>query len=84
MLITRTRDPRQVYEEVDWGLLVFFVGLFLIVGGAEKAGITARLLEIADHWNLHDPSTLVGNLTITGSVASVVRQKFLNTLLLTA
>src|SRR6266536_5336783 len=72
LLITRTLDPHKLYEEVDWGLLVFFVGLFLIVGGAEKAGITARLLEIADHWNLHDPSTLVGNLTITGSVASVV------------
>src|SRR5437879_449140 len=24
MLITRTRDPHLVYEEVDWGLLVFF------------------------------------------------------------
>ena len=40
MLITRTRDPRLVYDEVDWGLLVFFVGLFLIVGGAENAGMT--------------------------------------------
>src|SRR5262249_11571881 len=38
MLITRTRDPHLVYERVDWGLLVFFVGLFVIVGGAEKAG----------------------------------------------
>ena len=40
MLITRTRDPHLVYEEVDWGLLVLFVGLFLIVGGAENAGLT--------------------------------------------
>jgi hypothetical protein len=24
MLITRTRDPHLVYEEVDWGLLFFF------------------------------------------------------------
>src|SRR5213594_384465 len=31
MLITRTREPREVYDEVDWGLLVFFIGLFLIV-----------------------------------------------------
>jgi len=31
LLITRTRDPHLVYEEVDWSLLVFFVGLFLIV-----------------------------------------------------
>jgi Na+/H+ antiporter NhaD/arsenite permease-like protein len=52
LLISRTLEPQLVYKEVDWGLLVFFVGLFLIVGGAENAGITTRLLDIARHWNL--------------------------------
>ena len=52
LLITRTTEPRKLYEEVDWGLLIFFVGLFLIVGGAENAGIVARLLAFARHWNL--------------------------------
>jgi Na+/H+ antiporter NhaD/arsenite permease-like protein len=54
MLITRTRDPRLVYDEVDWGLLVFFVGLFLIVGGAENAGLTRYLFEIAERFNLQN------------------------------
>jgi Na+/H+ antiporter NhaD/arsenite permease-like protein len=52
LLITRTLEPQRLYKEVDWGLLVFFVGLFLIVGGAENAGITGRLLDVARHWNL--------------------------------
>ncbi len=52
LLITRTTEPRKLYDEVDWGLLVFFVGLFLIVGGAENSGIVARLLAFARHWNL--------------------------------
>ena len=52
LLITRTLEPQEVYKQVDWGLLVFFVGLFLIVGGAENAGITTRLLAVAQHWNL--------------------------------
>lgn len=52
MLVTRTTDPRKLYQEVDWGLLVFFVGLFLIVGGAEKTGLVAQLLRLAEHWNL--------------------------------
>ncbi len=52
MLITRTRDPHLVYEEVDWGLLVFFIGLFLIVGGAENAGLTDRLLAFGQRLNL--------------------------------
>jgi Na+/H+ antiporter NhaD/arsenite permease-like protein len=52
LLITRTLEPQKLYKEVDWGLLVFFVGLFLIVGGAENAGITGKLLDLARHWNL--------------------------------
>jgi Na+/H+ antiporter NhaD/arsenite permease-like protein len=57
MLIGKTHEPRQVYDEVDWGLLVFFVGLFLIAGGAENAGLTARLLQAAQRWNLQSSST---------------------------
>lgn len=53
LLITRTTEPRLVYDEVDWGLLVFFVGLFIIVGGAERAGLTARLLQPLIALNLH-------------------------------
>jgi Na+/H+ antiporter NhaD/arsenite permease-like protein len=52
LLISRTLEPQKLYKEVDWGLLVFFVGLFLIVGGAENAGIAGRLLGFAQHWNL--------------------------------
>jgi len=53
LLITRTTEPRLVYDEVDWGLLVFFVGLFIIVGGAERAGLTERMLQPFVAWNLH-------------------------------
>ena len=53
LLITRSTEPRLVYEEVDWGLLVFFTGLFIIVGGAERAGLTERLLQPFMAWNLH-------------------------------
>src|SRR5439155_9522223 len=53
LLITRTLDPRKMYDEVDWGLLVFFVGLFVIVGGAERAGLTSNLLRPIATWNLH-------------------------------
>ncbi len=66
MLITRTRNPRLVYDEVDWGLLVFFIGLFLIVGGAENAGLTRYLFEIAKRFNLQN----VGIFTATAAVLS--------------
>jgi len=53
LLVTRTTEPRRVYEQVDWGLLVFFIGLFIIVGGAERAGLTETLLRSFAAWNLH-------------------------------
>jgi len=64
LLITRTLEPQRLYKEVDWGLLVFFVGLFLIVGGAENAGITTRLLDIAQQWNLQ--RTWIFTITVAG------------------
>jgi len=69
MLITRTLNPRLVYDEVDWGLLVFFVGLFLIVGGAENAGLTHYLFALADRFNLQSTAVLT---VITALLSNVV------------
>ncbi len=66
MLITRTRDPHLVYKEVDWGLLVFFIGLFLIVGGAENVGLTAHLLGFGRRFNLQH----LGVLTLVTAILS--------------
>jgi Na+/H+ antiporter NhaD/arsenite permease-like protein len=72
MLITRTREPRLVYEEVDWGLLVFFIGLFVIVGGAEDAGLTGHLLAFANHWNLHHPAVFTAVVAVLSNLVSNV------------
>jgi Na+/H+ antiporter NhaD/arsenite permease-like protein len=81
LLITRTLEPQKLYEEVDWGLLVFFVGLFLIVGGAENAGMTGRLLGIAQHWNLQRLSvftiSVAGLCNIVNNVPAVMLLKSL-------
>ena len=45
MVITRAR-PERVLHEVDWSTLIFFTGLFIIVGAAEQAG-TIQLLSSA-------------------------------------
>jgi Na+/H+ antiporter NhaD/arsenite permease-like protein len=72
MLITRTRYPREVYQKVDWGLLVFFVGLFLIVGGAENAGLVARLLSLTRGWNLEHPAAFTVVTALLSNVVSNV------------
>ncbi|HZQ25030.1 MAG TPA: anion transporter [Terriglobales bacterium] len=72
LLITRTLEPQRLYQEVDWGLLVFFVGLFLIVGGAENAGIVSRLLDIARHWNLQHMAVFTVATAVLSNVVSNV------------
>jgi Na+/H+ antiporter NhaD/arsenite permease-like protein len=69
MLITRTREPRLVYDEVDWGVLVFFVGLFLIVGGAENAGLTQYLFAVADRLNMQNAAMLT---LVTAGLSNLV------------
>jgi Na+/H+ antiporter NhaD/arsenite permease-like protein len=72
LLITRTREPRQIYDEVDWGLLVFFIGLFIIAGGGERAGLTAMLLEPFTAWNLHRVWTYAALTAVLSNIVSNV------------
>jgi Na+/H+ antiporter NhaD/arsenite permease-like protein len=39
------RAPREALQRVDWPLLVFFSGLFVVVAGVQKAGVAARMFE---------------------------------------
>jgi Na+/H+ antiporter NhaD/arsenite permease-like protein len=72
LLITRTLEPRKLHEEVDWGLLVFFVGLFLIVGGAQNAGIIEKFLRTAEHWNLHNLGVFTAAVSLLSNIVSNV------------
>jgi len=72
LLITRTTDPKKVYDEIDWGLLVFFIGLFIIVAGANRAGLTATLLQPFENWDLHRIPIFVPVTAILSNVVSNV------------
>lgn len=72
LLITRTVEPRQVYDEVDWGLLVFFVGLFIIVAGAERAGLISSVLSVCAAWDLHRLPVFVPAVALLSNLVSNV------------
>lgn len=72
-------DVREVLQRIDWSVLLFFVGLFVMVGGLEAAGvfepITAalsglgqsnpRLLGVVIIWVVAALSALVDNVPVT-------------------
>jgi Na+/H+ antiporter NhaD/arsenite permease-like protein len=43
LLITRRLRPERVFGEIDWALLIFFAGLFVITGSIESSGLSERL-----------------------------------------
>ena len=47
LLITRRMEPHRVFAEVDWSLLIFFAGLFIVTGAIETTGLTTHLFAVA-------------------------------------
>jgi Na+/H+ antiporter NhaD/arsenite permease-like protein len=46
LLVTRRWEPERIFMEVDWSLLVFFAGLFVVTGSLETMGMSEELFSI--------------------------------------
>lgn len=46
LLITRRWEPERIFAEIDWSLLVFFAGLFIVTGSLETMGASERLFDL--------------------------------------
>jgi Na+/H+ antiporter NhaD/arsenite permease-like protein len=57
-LLTRRVNPDKVYREIDWGLLVLFTGLFVVIGGLEASGLAGEILGWAGAVGLYRPVVL--------------------------
>ena len=52
LLVTRRIKPEKVYREIDWSLLVLFIGLFIVVAALEKTSVAADLFAAASRYHL--------------------------------
>ena len=52
LLLTRRIKSERIYREIDWSLLLMFVGLFIIVAGAQHALLTPGVLAAAGRLHL--------------------------------
>jgi len=72
VLIRRTLPAARIYREVDWALLVFFTGLFLIIGGVEQSGIANQMLDVTARLPLGNPWTFTGAVVALSNLVSNV------------
>ncbi|HXG14783.1 MAG TPA: anion transporter [Calidithermus sp.] len=71
-LLTRRVKPEKVYREVNWSLLVLFVGLFVLTAGLETSGVTAVLGQWAARAGLHRPAVLTVAAAVVSNLVSNV------------
>jgi Na+/H+ antiporter NhaD/arsenite permease-like protein len=50
LLVLQRDPPRQVWERIDWSILLFFAGLFVVVEGLVQSGAPAWLFERLPLW----------------------------------
>jgi len=71
-LLTRRVKPDKVYREVNWGLLVLFVGLFVLTGALERSGFVEELAAWAGRLGLHRPAMLTLVAAVVSNLVSNV------------
>jgi Na+/H+ antiporter NhaD/arsenite permease-like protein len=72
LLFTRRVKPGKVYREIDWPLLVMFVGLFIVVNAFEKAVLTPDMLAAAGRLHLENVPMLSAVTAVLSNVVSNV------------
>jgi Na+/H+ antiporter NhaD/arsenite permease-like protein len=72
LLFTRRVKPEKVYFDIDWPLLVMFIGLFVVVAGIEKAVLTPGIVAGFGRLDLADVPVLSGITAILSNLVSNV------------
>lgn len=69
MVLAKSR-PEQILKSVDWSTLIFFAGLFIIISGAEKAGVIDLLSSTVLHISGGNPWILFFMIIWLSAIAS--------------
>jgi len=72
LLLTRRVKPERVYAEIDWSLLVLFIGLFIVVRGVEKTSLSTDLFAIASRLHLERTGVLSAFSAVLSNIVSNV------------
>jgi Na+/H+ antiporter NhaD/arsenite permease-like protein len=72
LLITRRVDPEKVYRSIDWGLLVMFAGLFIVIAGIEKTSLENDLTALSGQLHLDNVFLLSGFSAVLSNLVSNV------------
>jgi Na+/H+ antiporter NhaD/arsenite permease-like protein len=72
LLVTRRLKPERIYREIDWSLLVMFIGLFIVVAGIEKTSLPGDLFRASQQYQLERPAVLSAFAALLSNLVSNV------------
>lgn len=72
LLVTRRVKPERIYREIDWSLLVLFIGLFIVVAGVEKTSLPENLFRMTQQFHLERISVLSTFAALLSNIVSNV------------
>jgi Na+/H+ antiporter NhaD/arsenite permease-like protein len=72
LLITRRVKPERIYREIDWPLLVMFIGLFIVVAGVERTTLPADLFRWSQQFHLERVAVLSAFTAVLSNLVSNV------------
>lgn len=85
-LILVRPDPKEVFSQIEWPVLLFFAGLFVIVGGVDRAGFLKILAKIIHSfsseplvltfliiWLSFILSSLIDNVPYTAAMIPIIK-----------
>ncbi|WP_330410862.1 ArsB/NhaD family transporter [Lachnotalea glycerini] len=71
MLLIGKQDPEEIILSVEWSTIIFFMGLFIVVGGLEKTGVIEMLANgLLAITNGHQIMTMILILWISAIVSA--------------
>ena len=88
VIITSPKKTAEIIKRLDWQTLVFFIGLFVVVGGLEKTGVLEYLAAFIKHisggsvtvmviiilWVSAFASAFVDNIPFAATMVPVIRE----------
>ena len=87
LMLYAKSDVEEVLREVEWPTLLFFVGLFVLVGGLEVTGFVGRIAELLTEasdsvavtamlvmWGSGIASGVVDNIPFTATMIPVIQE----------
>lgn len=68
LLLWTREDPEEIFSRVEWTTLMFFVGLFIVIGGMEHTGVFEQVAHATS--NLLKDS--MSGILILGSLSAII------------